>query len=299
MNKIALMCGYFGGRPSDNKGNVYKRPDGSEINGIWPLELPAFLVSCAKNPTVDWKIVTNLEIPKNLPPNVHFIKIELEEMFDRFKAKVGIDLPFTNLKKMGDVKATYGIIFDDIFKGYDFWGLCDMDIVWGDIRKFVTEEMLEKYDIISSREGWMSGHFTLYRNVPGISDICRYVPDFVNTFNQTRYRSLDEVQLTNFLKTRNIVKQNGEPLQVLMKKLQHDAGETTPGQSDPESKEVWEWDSGRVYRISKNNGDLEKEKLESMYVHLIHWKFVMNEVAIDHSKEVNRMIITKENIVEG
>ena len=128
------MCGYFGGRPSDNKGNNYTRPDGSEINGVWPLELPAFLISCKHNPTIDWKIVTNLEPPKDTPANVQFIKVELEELFDRFRPKVGKELPFTNLKKMGDVKATYGIIFDDIFKGYDYWGLCDMDIVWGDVR---------------------------------------------------------------------------------------------------------------------------------------------------------------------
>ena len=107
VKSIALMCGYFGGRPSDNKGNVYTRPDGSEINGIWPLELPAFLISCEKNPTIDWKIVTNLEPPESYPKNVSFINIELEEMFERFKSKVGRDLLFTNLKKMGDVKSTW------------------------------------------------------------------------------------------------------------------------------------------------------------------------------------------------
>ncbi|MDB4337435.1 hypothetical protein OAA09_00295 [bacterium] len=298
MNKIALMCGYFGGRPSDNKGNVYRRPDGTEINGIWPLELPAFLVSCSKNPSIDWKIVTNLEIPQNVPENVHFIKIELEEMFERFKRKVGIDLPFTNLKKMGDVKATYGIIFDDIFEGYDFWGLCDMDIIWGDIRSFITEDMLSEYDIISSRENWMSGHFTLYRNIPGVSDICRYTPDFANTFSQTRYRSLDEVQLTNFL-NRRIIKKDGTELKVLMKKLQHDAGETIPGQSDPESKEKWEWNNGKVYRLSKNDGTIEKNPLESMYVHLIHWKFVMDTIEFQYNDKINKMLITKEKIEKG
>lgn len=296
MNKIALMCGYFGGRPSDNKGNIYKRPDGSEINGIWPLELPAFLVSCKKNPTIDWKIVTNLEVPENVPSNVHFIKIELEELFDRFKKKVGKELPFTNLKKMGDVKATYGIIFDDIFEGYDFWGLCDMDIIWGDIRKFITSEMLNEYDIISSREGWMSGHFTLYRNIPGIADICRQVPEFDNTFNQTRYRSLDEVQLTGFL-TSKIKKENGNTVKVRMKKLQHDAGETIPGQSDPNSQELWRWSDGKVYRLVKNDGTIESAPMETMYVHLIHWKFVMNEVNIDPTAEVLEMTITKERIV--
>ena len=295
MKKIALMCGYFGGRPSDNKGNNYVRPDGTEINGIWPLELPAFLISCKHNPTIDWKIVTNLEIPKDVPPNVHFIKVELEELFERFKAKIGQDLPFTNLKKMGDVKATYGIIFDDLFKGYDYWGLCDMDIIWGDIRKYVTEDLLNEYDIISSREGWMSGHFTLYRNIPGVADICRYVPEFHNTFNQTRYRSLDEVQLTGFV-SKNLIKPDGTSLKVRMKKMQHDAGETLPGQSDPDSKEVWQWKNGKVFRLSKNDGTVESPPMESMYVHLIHWKFVMTDVYVDYKDNPTVMTITKEKI---
>lgn len=296
MKKIALMCGYFGGRPSDNKGNIYRRPDGSEINGIWPLELPAFLVSCEKNSSIDWKIVTNLTPPENPPKNVEFINVELEELFERFQKKVGVPLPFTNLKKMGDVKSTYGIIFDDILSDYDFWGLCDMDIIWGDIRNVITDDLLEEYDIISSREGNMSGHFSLFRNIPGVADICRYVPGFSETWTQTRYRSLDEVQMSNFLK-RRIIKPDGKDLKVLMKKIQHDAGETTPGQSDPESQEVWKWIDGKVYRLQQNSGIVEKEPLESMYVHLIHWKFVMNEVNIDHTQHVKEMTITKEKIV--
>ena len=296
VKSIALMCGYFGGRPSDNKGNVYTRPDGSEINGIWPLELPAFLISCEKNPTIDWKIVTNLEPPESYPDNVSFINIELEEMFERFKSKVGRDLLFTNLKKMGDVKSTYGIIFDDIFEGYDYWGLCDMDIIWGDIRKFITEEMLQKYDIISSRQGNMSGHFSLFRNVPGTADICSYVPGFSETWNQTRYRSLDEVQMTNFL-NRKIIKPDGKELCVLMKKLQHDAGETTPGQSDPNSQEEWHWKSGKVFKIKNNDGSDVSNPLETMYVHLIHWKFVMNKCDVEYGQKIDKLVITRDKIV--
>jgi hypothetical protein len=295
VKKIALMCGYFGGRPSDNKGNNYARPDGTEINGIWPLELPAFLISCKHNPTIDWKIVTNLEIPKDHPSNVHFIKIELGELFERFETKVGKALPFTNLKKMGDVKATYGIIFDDIFNGYDYWGLCDMDIIWGDIRSYITDDVLDEYDIISSREGWMSGHFSLYKNVPGIADICRYVPEFSNTFNQTRYRSLDEVQLTSFV-NRKIVKPDGTQLKVRMKKIQYDAGETQPGQADPASKEEWKWENGRVFRLAKNDGTREQEPVETMYVHLIHWKFVMTDIHVRYNDDPSIMTIIKEKI---
>ena len=142
----------------------------------------------------------------------------------------------------------------------------------------------------------MSGHFTLYRNIPGVADICRYAPEFHSTFQQTRYRSLDEVQLTGFV-SRKLIKSDGNPLKVRMKKLQHDAGETIPGQSDPNSKEVWKWINGKVYRLQRNDGTIEKEPMETMYVHLIHWKFVMNRVDVDHSAPVKEMTITKEMIV--
>ena len=67
-------------------------------------------------PSVPTGVKTNLEIPADYPDNVQFIKVELSELFERFESKVGQPLPFTNLKKMGDVKATYGIIFDHLRK---------------------------------------------------------------------------------------------------------------------------------------------------------------------------------------
>ena len=53
----------------------------------------------------------------------------------------------------------YGYIFKQFIEGYDFWGFGDVDLVYGDIRSFLTDDVLQRYDIIS---GW--GHFTLYRN---------------------------------------------------------------------------------------------------------------------------------------
>lgn len=53
----------------------------------------------------------------------------------------------------------YGFLFEDEIKNYDFWGHCDVDLIFGDIRHFITEEVLSNYDRILSR-----GHFSLYRN---------------------------------------------------------------------------------------------------------------------------------------
>jgi len=41
-----------------------------------------------------------------------------------------------------------GLIFEDYVAGYDFWGHCDLDVVWGDIRKFLHTRILSDSDII-------------------------------------------------------------------------------------------------------------------------------------------------------
>ena len=46
-------------------------------------------------------------------------------------------------------------------KEYDFWGHCDCDLIFGDIRKFVTEAVLDNYKKIFTR-----GHLTIYHNDP-------------------------------------------------------------------------------------------------------------------------------------
>ena len=40
-----------------------------------------------------------------------------------------------------------------------YWGHCDVDLIWGDIRKFVTDDVLTKYKRIFSR-----GHCSIYEN---------------------------------------------------------------------------------------------------------------------------------------
>src|SRR5262249_25313434 len=53
----------------------------------------------------------------------------------------------------------FGVIFQDDIAGARFWGHCDMDVIFGDVRKFVTEELLTEYTKL-----FIHGHFSLYRN---------------------------------------------------------------------------------------------------------------------------------------
>jgi hypothetical protein len=79
-----------------------------------------------------------------------------------------------------------GIVFNDYLNDFDFWGHCDVDIIWGDIRKYTTEKILHKYDIFSTRKGTISGHFSLFRNTLSINQLCRQSSEFAEVMRQVR-----------------------------------------------------------------------------------------------------------------
>ena len=71
-----------------------------------------------------------------------------------FPFSVVLDRPY----KLCDYKQAYGYILRDYVKGYDFWGFGDLDLVYGDIRHFLNEDVLRHKFIL----GW--GHLTLLHN---------------------------------------------------------------------------------------------------------------------------------------
>lgn len=133
--------------------------------GKYPWYLPYFIHSCSFNPTINFYIITDIldKIP-NKPNNVKIIFKTLEEIkttaSEKLDFTVCIDTPY----KLCDFKPAYGFIFSDIIKKYDFWGHGDIDVVYGNIRSFMTNDILENYDIISSRHDYITGSFCLYKN---------------------------------------------------------------------------------------------------------------------------------------
>ena len=65
---------------------------------------------------------------------------------------------FSRSRKLCEYKQAYGYILKDYIKGYDFWGYGDLDLVYGDIRHFLTDNVLTRQFLL----GW--GHLTLLRN---------------------------------------------------------------------------------------------------------------------------------------
>ncbi len=157
MKKICLIISYFGKTPS------------------W---FNFFLESCLYNPTIDWILYTNIEKPENAPKNIRFIKASLSDFSSLASEKLELEINIKKPYKICDFKPAYGKIFQDYIKNYHFWGCTDLDIIYGNIRKFVTDKILREYDIISSKKRVSPGHFTLFKNKKKTNYLFIYNPDY-------------------------------------------------------------------------------------------------------------------------
>lgn len=163
------------------------------VIGVYFGKMPAYfnlwLKSCELNPDVDFLIITDNDL-QGLPSNVSMVKMTLEEMKSLADEKLGLDTSLTQPYKCCDFKVVYGNIFESYLKKYDFWGHCDFDLIFGDIRAFVTDEILGKYDKIFDL-----GHFSLYRNTYEVNS--RYklngaYCDYLKVFTTPQSYAFDE-----------------------------------------------------------------------------------------------------------
>ncbi len=255
--------------------------------GKWPIWFPAFLKSCESNPTIHWIFFTDCEIPLNYPSNVKIFAVKMEDMAILFNRKIGVNVAIQHPVKFCDLKPTYGHVFEEYLKGYDFWGFCDIDIIWGDIRKFITEEMLQQYDLVSSRISTVSGHFTILRN--NLYNRLLYKTDgiYKELFKESKYLWFDENTFATIVAEK---KQKGE-LKVWWDEY------LVNNERDRDSHQEyyldrWVFDKGKLYDIGVNG----KQKAEHMYLHFINWKITMNRCDIGYTSTDDKFYISYSGI---
>lgn len=251
--------------------------------GKWPVWVDAYWLSVAKNSTIDWLIITDCDIPEDYPKNIRFVPSALQELSRHVNEVTGADVPLTP-RKFCDLKPAYGDIFKEYTQGYDFWGFCDMDIVWGDIRKFITDDVLAQYDIISSRKEAVSGHFNLFRNTAGILELYRGVPGYKSLFEQPKFMWFDEQILTNYLQEGSVTHRIFWPEILLNQEKGIDSRQEY-------SLDRWLWKDGKIFEVKQNN-QLE----EVMYLHFINWKKSMKSCEVRFDHPVNSFYISYTGI---
>lgn len=262
--------------------------------GSLPWYFPYFLHSCRYNPSIDFVILSdNKSVPVTLPPNVKIIHYTIDQFKTiAFKA-LGFEVVVDHGYKLCDFKPAYGYIFKDLVKGYNFWGHCDMDIIFGNIRNFMTDELLTKHDVISARHDYLTGSFALYRNGLFNNSLFMESRDYKKVFTSTQNFCFDE---TNYafkaFETRlhySEIKTEIESMTHVVKRLGEE-GRLSP---------YFEFQilEGLAGSMLWSNGILTyKNEFEVMYFHLIKLKTIYSEENIPDRLIPNKFRIGKKKI---
>lgn len=154
MNKVCFIYPYFG-----------KFPD---VFYVW-------LNCCEKNKAFHWIIFTDDRTPYLYPDNVEVKYMGLSELKQRFEKGLGFPVALDRPYKLCDFRPLYGWLFEEELKEYSHWGYGDIDIIFGRLDHFITEERLNEYDKIS-----YLGHMSILKN-----------SDLTNTaFKDCNYREI-------------------------------------------------------------------------------------------------------------
>lgn len=142
-NKIAVVVTYF---------------------GEFPNYFPLWLKSCGYNKTVDFYLFTDQKL-SSLPSNVYHVPMTLQEMQSRASSVLGFEASLNRPYKCCDYRPLYGLIFSDYLGKYDYWGHCDVDLIFGDLQHFFDTYNLYEYD----RFGTL-GHLSLCKNTDKVNN---------------------------------------------------------------------------------------------------------------------------------
>ncbi|MBQ7545121.1 MAG: hypothetical protein IJT02_09300 [Synergistaceae bacterium] len=168
--------------------------------GKFPNYFPLWLKSAGANPSFTFMIFTDIDMSGyNIPANVQVHAMTLEEIRKRAAKYLDFEPVLNTPYKLCDYRPMYGLIFEDYLEGFDFWGFCDCDLVWGDMSKFITDDLLDRYSRL-----YRNGHLQLLRNTEDVKHFALHkLPgwniSYRDIYRVQRYIGLDEFALSENL----------------------------------------------------------------------------------------------------
>lgn len=230
-----------------------------------------FLNSCKYNSDYDWIIFTDDKTKYEYPSNVivHYTTFEKIKKYiqNKFTFPIELNYPY----KFCDLRPMYGYIFSNYLKKYPFWGHCDVDLIFGDIDEFITDNIREKYDRIG-----VLGHFTLYKNNEKVNKAFmlplhgreRYKEVLTQnrnfSFDEEFNDSINNILVSNNFKIFNRVHEAGLYTKTSNFRLNH-LTDNWNYDIEPKTKNIFVWRKGKLTRYTLRNNNVITN--DYLYIH--------------------------------
>lgn len=172
MGKIGIIIVYFG-----------KCPDFIRL----------FLNSCRCQSDIDFIFFTDWDWKSvDVPQNIIRHRTTLAEFNSLASCKVGIDIDVKVGYKLCDMKPAWIHIYEDYLSIYDFVGYCDIDLFFGNIRNFFTEEIALSKDLFTITTSYLSGALTIFKNNSKMRTLYKEAKGWSYIFQDSRHFAFDE-----------------------------------------------------------------------------------------------------------
>ncbi len=264
--------------------------------GRWPPWFNIFLKTCEKNPTVNWLIYTDCKIPKEPPKNIRFIKRTLKNFNKLASEKLKLKVNIKRIHKICDIRPAYGIIFEDYLRKYDFWAYGDLDVIYGNIRKFLTPKVLSNYDVISTRKEYLTGHLTLIKNSKTMNNLYKKSKDYKKVFQSKKNYRFDECSNSRLINNKFNKEAKIESITHVVNKLEKNNSikpllrymikEGFKGKGELEENWLLKYKDNKLIDL--------RSKRELLYFHLLKLKYDKRFLIPDLGKLSNEFYINKD-----
>ena len=154
-----------------------------------------------------------------------------------------------------------------------------MDLMWGGVRNFTTDDVLESYDKIG-----FQGHSTIYRNNPENNSRYRNefgdIDNYKEVFTSSHNWNFDEKAINGIFNRLNVPFYSDTSFSTLAQYRYNFIARYWPRENKNENKHViYYWKDGRLFHIFAYNGAVNYK--EVMYV---HWQKRKMQVSYDSEK---------------
>lgn len=256
--------------------------------GDLPAYFSAWLKSAERNVDIDFYLFFDRDVYSNAT-NIHFIRTTMQNEITRISEKIGEVIKITDAYKFCDLRPSFGIGYQEYLKDYNFWGYCDIDMVFGNIRSFLTDEVLDEYERL-----YNYGHLTIFRNNSKMNDLysmkgCIYTKDDIFR-GKAKCTPEEEYGINRIMKCNDIKwykKADYADFYIPYETL-------VLNNNINYENQVFYWEDGHAYRAYVDNGEIKTT--EYVYVHWQKRKPVIENEALENEAffiTANKLI-TKE-----
>ncbi|WP_069791873.1 DUF6625 family protein [Cyanobacterium sp. IPPAS B-1200] len=165
----------------------------------FPLYFNYFINTFDYNKEIDLKIFTDISFQEYSFINEHikFYPMSFSAFNKKASKALGLKINPDKPYKVCDLRPSYGIIFEEHLKKYDFWGYCDTDMIMGNLRRFISDDLLNNFEAITSGSGannphYPNGYMMLYENCGKMNNLYSKSKDYRWIFEDKKNYRFDE-----------------------------------------------------------------------------------------------------------